>query len=102
MTFRIHITAAAVADMAAIEAHLTETSPEAADRVVALIENAVGSLVDFPKRYALAPEAARHGKEVRQMVVGRYRVLFMVIMETVNILRVRHAAQAPLKPGELN
>jgi toxin ParE1/3/4 len=102
MTYRIHITTAAVADMGEIDAYLKETSPEAAERAVTLIENAIASLTDFPKRYALAPEAAIHGKEVRQMIVGRYRVLYMVIMETVNILRVRHAAQAPLKPGELN
>ena len=102
MTYRIHITAAAVADMEAIHAHVAETSPEAAERAYTLIENAISSLTDFPKRYALAPEAATHEKEVRQMVVGRYRVLFMVIIETVNILRVRHTAQAPLMPGELN
>lgn len=102
MTHRIHITAAAVADMESIHAHVSETSPQAANRALSLIENAISSLADFPKRYALAPEATTHGKEVRQMVVGKYRVLFMVIMETVNVLRVRHTAQVPLPPGELN
>ncbi len=102
MSYRIDITTPAVADMEDIAAHIAERSPEASERMVTIIENAIGSLVDLPKRYALAPEAVTHRKEVRQMIVGRYRVLFMVIMETVHILRVRHTAQALLKPGELN
>ena len=102
MSYGIHVTAMAVADMEVICSYLAETSEEAAERTRTLIEKAIASLTDFPKRYALAPEAAIHGKEVRQMIVGRYRVLFMVIIETVNIVRIRHTAQAPLTPGELN
>jgi toxin ParE1/3/4 len=102
MTYRIHITAAAVADTETISAYLAETSPQTAERVLAQLEKGINSLADFPKRYGLAPEAATHGKEVRQIVVGKYRVLFMVILETVNILRVHHVAQESVKPGELN
>jgi plasmid stabilization system protein ParE len=102
MSFGIHVTAMAVADMADIYAHLAETSPEAAERVQTSIEDVIASLTDLPKRYALAPEAFTHRKEVRHVVVGKYRVVFMVIMETVNILRIRHVAQAPLGPDELN
>ena len=102
MNFGIHVTATAVADMADIYANLAETSPEVAERVQASIETMIASLTDLPKRYALAPEAFMHRREVRHVVVGKYRVVFMVIVETVNILRIRHVAQSPLGPDELN
>ena len=103
MIYRIHINAAAAVDLVNIHDYLAEkSSPEVADRDTVLLEKAIASLSEFPRRYALAPEAAIHNKEVRHIVVGKYRVLFMIIMETVDIVRIRHISQEPVPPGELN
>ena len=102
MTYHIHVTASAAVDMVSMHGDLSVISPELAERVYMMIEKAIASLSEFPKRYALAPEAAIHGKEIRQLVVGNYRILYMVVIGTVSIARVRHTAQAPLKADELN
>src|SRR5437016_6409252 len=43
----------------------------------------------FPLGQALAPESGLDEGEVRQLILGRYRVLFEVIGKTVNILHIR-------------
>jgi plasmid stabilization system protein ParE len=102
MKYRIDITAPAVADVEELHAFVSQVSVEFADRQLRLIEKAIEGLEEFPNRYALAPEAKTHKRVLRHLIVGHFRVLFMASLETVHILRVRHAAQAPLKPGELN
>ena len=88
--------------MDSISAQLAEISPELADRVQSEIENGINSLTEFPSRYALAPEAKTLGRQVRQLIAGKYPVQYLVYTETVSILRIRHTAQAPLKADELN
>lgn len=102
MTYRINVTPPAVADTEAIYEYLAESSPQAADRRLVLLENAIDSLADFPKRHPQAPESRTHSTEIRHMLVGNYRILFSIRGDTVHILRLRHAAQKPFKPGELN
>ena len=41
------------------------------------------------------------GPEIRQLVLGNYRVLFVVRMSTVFVLHVRHANRRPALPGEI-
>ncbi len=50
----------------------------------------------------LAPESAFFKEEIRQLIYGKYRILFTVEGETVFVLRVRHGAQDYLKPEENN
>ena len=102
MNYRVIVTPTAVADANLIYEDIFESSPQAAERIVALIESSADSLSDFPKRYPLAPESQSHSEEIRHMFVGNYRVLYKIRNDTVFVLRVRHAAQRPLKPGELN
>lgn len=44
-----------------------------------------------PKAFALAPEDGEFAEEIRQMVVGRYRVLFTVRDRKVHVLHIRGA-----------
>jgi len=41
----------------------------------------------------VAPESAALGVEVRHLVVGSYRVLFVIRQDTVTVLHIRHAAR---------
>jgi plasmid stabilization system protein ParE len=44
-----------------------------------------------PKGFPLAPEDGEFAEEIRQMVVGRYRVLFTIRRGKVHVLHVRGA-----------
>ncbi len=58
---------------------------------------AIGTLCRNPERCALAPEGPLFEEPVRQLVYGkrsgRYRVLFTMRGETVEVLHVRHGAR---------
>ena len=45
----------------------------------------------IPKAFPLAPEDNEFSEEIRQMVVGRYRVLFTIKGRKVHVLHVRGA-----------
>jgi plasmid stabilization system protein ParE len=48
-------------------------------------------LAVVPKGFPLAPEDDAFSEEIRQMVVGRYRVLFTIKGREVHVLHVRGA-----------
>jgi plasmid stabilization system protein ParE len=48
-------------------------------------------LAVVPKGFPLAPEDDEFSQEIRQMVVGRYRVLFTIKGREVHVLHVRGA-----------
>jgi len=45
----------------------------------------------LPKAFPLAPENDEFSEEIRQMVAGRYRVLFTIKGRKVHVLHVRGA-----------
>lgn len=49
------------------------------------------TLFHFPLGQPLAPESKGENVEIRQMIVGRYRVLFQISGRTVRVLHVRGA-----------
>jgi len=102
MKYTLNITSEAVADVEDARSTIAEYSAQSAERFINLIDQSFESLTFMPNRHPLAPEAATHGRDIRQMVVGKYRVLYTVVYQVVNILRVRHGARRPFKPGELN
>ena len=54
-----------------------------------------------PKGFPFAPENDEFSEEIRQMLVGRYRVLFTIKGRTVHVLHVRGAyVRARESPNE--
>lgn len=45
----------------------------------------------FPKGFPVAPESEDFSEEIRQMIVGRYRVLFTIQKRTVHVLHIKRA-----------
>lgn len=45
-----------------------------------------------PGGFPLAPESEKFSEEIRQMIVGRYRVLFTIRKRKVHVLHVRGSA----------
>lgn len=58
---------------------------------------AIETLSSMPERCAVAPESEEVGQEIRQLLYGRYRILFSIQSEIVFVLHVRHGAQQHLK-----
>ena len=79
---------------------ISEQSEGAALRWYEGLMKAFRSLEKNPLRCPLAPESAFFEEEIRQLIYGKYRILFTVEGETVFVLRVRHGAQQYLKPEE--
>ena len=61
---------------------------------------AIKSLKTLPARCPLAPESKKFGAEIRHLIFGKHRILFIIEDETVYVLRVRHQAQDVLRPDE--
>ena len=61
-----------------------------AQRWIRQLREAVFSqLALIPKGFPLAPEDDEFSEEIRQMIVGRYRVLFTIRGRKVHVLHVR-------------
>jgi plasmid stabilization system protein ParE len=61
-----------------------------AQRWVRQLRTAVSRQLSLvPKGFALAPENDEFAEEIRQMIVGRYRVLFTIKALRVHVLHVR-------------
>ena len=74
------------------------TPPPAPLRGAAGLLQAAQALEQFPHRCPLAPESGA-ALEIRQLLYGRYRVLFTIARDTVYILHIRHSARQPLTAG---
>jgi|SRR5581483_1363815 len=73
-------------------------SPKSATLWYLDIYAALDSLKEFPARCGLAVENQFFKEEIRQLICGKYRILFEIDGMTVHILHVRHSARKPLKP----
>src|SRR6266496_4546706 len=63
-----------------------------AQRWVRQLRTAVSEqLAVVPKAFTLAPEDDEFSEEIRQMIVGRYRILFTIKGRKVHVLHVRGA-----------
>ena len=106
MTYRTEFTDTADMEVQNAFLYLMGTVPEYAGRWQEGLERAVQSLERFPGRCPLAPENDAFAVEVRQLLYGAYRILFMLVdtdgdgaNDMVRILHVRHGAQANLADG---
>jgi plasmid stabilization system protein ParE len=81
-------------------------SPEIALAWFASLEGAIEALATMPRRHPIAREAPSFpGVDLRQVLVGSYRVIFVVGPRSVDVLHVRHAArlgfdEAPADPAD--
>ncbi len=80
----------ALTDLAGIRDFIARDSPMAASALVTRIVHAVERLEDFPLMGRVVPE---HGNpDLRELIVGRYRVVYRLIARKTEIARVQHGA----------
>jgi plasmid stabilization system protein ParE len=103
MIFVVRVTRRAASNLGEIAEWLAaEGRPQAAERWLDSIHGALSSLSDYPARFPLAPEDGEvRGPEIRHIVLGNYRVLFLIREPDVFVLHVRHASRRPALPGEI-
>ena len=99
-TYRVEPTDKALADAGEAYFWINEQAERAALRWYEGLLKAFRSLEKNPFRCPLAPESTFFEQEIRQLIYGKYRILFTVEGETVFVLRVRHSAREYLRPED--
>jgi plasmid stabilization system protein ParE len=101
MTYRVIVLPGAESEIASAVAWIAEHSPVAAARWLEGIRQAVSTLSEMPSRCPVAGDDFGSEVVVRQLFYGRrrnrYRILFTVKGDTVQVLHVRHGARASIR-----
>jgi plasmid stabilization system protein ParE len=101
MAFRVEISPSALADVEEAFLYIQQDFPLKAEEWYDGLVNAILSLEKFPNRCPLASESEEIGREIRQLLYSKYRILFSVTGDVVQVLRVRHTARDWLSSDEL-
>ena len=78
-------------DLSAIYSHVSEESDRAASNLIDSITMATVRLSDFPLSGRVVPEFNR--QDIREVIVGNYRVVYQLLGESVGIALVHHGAR---------
>ncbi len=108
MSFRLKITDEA-ADLLLSHARYYAETSQSAEVAVAWYDGFIDELYSLeqnPYRCAVAPENSLFEFEVRELLYGSgrrptHRAIFRIVDDVVEILTLRHHAQAPLRKGQL-
>ncbi len=100
MSYRVEITEPAERDARDTIDWIAQYSREKAVLWYFDFLEAADSLQEFPARCPLAPESAET-RELRHLLFGKYRMIFLIDDESVFILHVRHQRQKPLSPDQV-
>ncbi len=101
MVLRVEISPSALADAEEAFLWIQQESPAIADEWYNGLVDAILSIENFPNRCPLAPESEDIGREIRQLLYRRHRILFSVTGDVVQVFRIRHTARDRLSPDEL-
>lgn len=99
MTFRVILQPRAERDIWAAAQWIEDQSksPAKALRWVRSLRAKIDTLKANPKRCPVDPNSAAYGEEVRMLLYGKrhgkYRILFAIRGDTVQVVTVRHSAQ---------
>lgn len=100
MKYRVSMQPRAEVDASEIYHRIRDDSPMNADQWFEALCLAIESLNEMPRRCPKAPESRRFKREIRQLLHGVYRILFVIEDDTVQIVHIRHGARRHLEPGE--
>ena len=101
MSYRVIITARALADLTEIRDYIAKRSQANAAKFLEKILAEFDSLETSPESFATAPENDSVPYVLRQMIVKPYRILYTVTGTRVEVMHIRHGARLPAQPDEL-
>ena len=81
----------AVAQLQAIHDYLAQTSPDYAVRIVDRLTSRSIQIAAFPNSGRVVPEYDRN--EIREVIEGRYRIIYLFEPAQVQVLAVIHGAR---------
>ena len=84
-------TASALAQLQAIHDYLAQTSPDYAVRIIDRLTRRSIQIAKFPNSGRMVPEYDL--KEIREVIEGRYRIIYLVDVAQVQVLAVIHSAR---------
>jgi toxin ParE1/3/4 len=88
---KVHWTNAALDNLIAIHEYIAQSSPVYADKLVSRIIQRSEQFVQFPHSGRIIPEYSR--SDVREVIEGSYRVMYVVKSDEIDVLAVIHTAQ---------
>jgi addiction module RelE/StbE family toxin len=88
---KIKWTQRAVADLEAAYRYFSQDNPSYASRFASKILEAADSLAEFPERGRVAHDVEL--PNIRELIVEKYRLVYEVESEIVNLLRIIHGRQ---------
>ena len=88
---KIHWTDTAVEHLAAINSYLEHRSPDYALRVIDRLTRRSEQIANFPNSGRTVPEL--NLPNVREVIEGPYRILYLVKPDQIDILAVIHGAR---------
>ena len=81
----------AVDRVAEIASYIAEDNPKAAEKWIHKVFAKTGQLADFPESGRNISETRR--RDIRELILGNYRIIYRVDSRQVSILTVRNARQ---------
>jgi plasmid stabilization system protein ParE len=84
-------TDSAVAQLQAIHDYVAQTSPDYAVRIIDRLTRRSIQIAAFPNSGRMVPEFERN--EIREVIEGRYRIIYLVEATQVQVLAVIHGAR---------
>jgi len=90
MNYQVEVTQQAEQEIEAAYQWIFIDSPLISRKWFEGLLEAIDSLNTYPERCIVAREAVEVGEEVRQLLYGNYRILFVIKDTTVFILHFRH------------
>jgi toxin ParE1/3/4 len=106
MARTVQLRPGAQTDLREITRYISQrVSQTSANRWLTAIQSTIARLATDADRYPQADEAADLNIDLREQLHGRrphvYRILFIIDGDTVNVIRVRHAAQDRLTADDV-
>ena len=89
---RVELSDEAVQDLREIRSYLVTRTPTTVDRTIGALLQRIEQIPDFPRAGSLVGDYRT--ARVRQLIVGDYRVLYVVGRQTVTVTAVVHIARA--------
>jgi toxin ParE1/3/4 len=81
----------AVERIGEIADYISQGSPMAAERWIHSIVNRIEQVKDFSRSGRSVPEVNR--KDIRELIIANYRIIYRIEPKVVSILTVRHSRQ---------
>jgi toxin ParE1/3/4 len=85
------ITETAYADLEDIENYIAQDSPAIARRFILRIFDRIDQLSEYPQSGKFVPEI--HDQSIRELLLNKYRIIYQLQENKINILRVVHGAR---------